>query len=478
MKTRRLALLLSGVSFLGTATAAPGPRAAAHVAFAHPERLVVLKESQLPELPEMYVSPAMFRAWREQATSFASLGAFTPETYNLVGVGEPLRVSAALVSVNLFATLGVPPALGRDFAAGEDAPEKADVVILGHAFWRSRFGARADVLGRTVALDGRRVTIVGITPDGLEAPFAADVYRPLAYAPAVWESRAPHVIAFVIGRLEPGVVVDQAQQEVARISSALLSGAQLSGGVERRWGVHVIPLGEHLTNLAGPTVTPRGFEPRGTSTVSVTFARDRYPAGEPRAVFAQRLVDAVAKVPGVSGAGGASALPLSTEEWHNGFEIEGSPVPPTYPVGTTFSVTPGYFEVLRIPLLRGRLFDARDTAAAHPVAIISARAATRWPADVDPLGKRIKLYGSSRWLEVVGVVGEVSAGLYGRVETQVYQPFAQQPVGALSLVLRAATARASLADDVRAALRGVDPAQSASALRPLSETLVATMAPR
>ncbi len=473
MTMRRLALLFLGVVLGSPAAATQGPREAALTAFAQPDRLVVLEETHLPEIPKMHVAPAMFRAWRERAKSFESLAALTPETYNLMGMGEPLRVSTALVSVDLFATLGVRPAMGRDFAAGEDEPGKADVAILGHAFWLNRFGGRADVLGRTLALDGRRVTIVGVLPPGLEGPFAADVYRPLCYAPQMWATRDVHVIALVIGRLKAHVSVDQAQKEVASISSALPSV-----GIQRRWGARAIPLRDHLADLAGPRVTPRGFEPEGASAVSVTFARDRYATGAQRAAFAQRLVEAVAKVQGVSGAGGASGLPLSKDEWHNGFEIEGSPIPPTYPLGTTFSVTPGFFEVLRVPLLRGRLFDARDTAAARPVAIISARAAARWPAGVDPVGKRIKLYASSRWLEVVGVVGEVSAGQYGRIETQVYQPFAQEPLGKLSLVVRAATAGAPFAAGVRAALHGVDPAQSASELRPASEMIVETVAPR
>jgi hypothetical protein len=147
-------------------------------------RLVVLKETHLPELPEMWVSPGTYRAWRERATSFEALGALTPETYNLTGQGEPVRVSAALVSVDLLGTLGVRPSLGRDFEAGEDQPGKADVAILGHASCAGRFGGRADVLGQTLVLDGRRVTVVGVMPSELAAPFAADVYRHFALEPA------------------------------------------------------------------------------------------------------------------------------------------------------------------------------------------------------------------------------------------------------------------------------------------------------
>jgi hypothetical protein len=464
------AALVGGVQ--GLAPVAPS---APPGALTEPERLVVLKETHLPDVPEMQVSPWMFRTWRQRATSFTSLAARTDDTNNVGAEGGegPILISATFVSPNFFATLGVRPALGRDFAPGEDEPGHADVALLGHAFWQRRFGGRADALGKTLVLDGQRVTIVGVMPPAPGKDLEADVFRPLCYTPERWASRDAHVID-VVGRLKPGTSVVAARKEIAGISAEIAAAAD---GIRRRWGARAIPLPDYLAELAGPRVAPRGFDPAGASSVSVRFAKERYPAGSPRAALAQRLVDAVSRIPGVNGAGGSSALPLSADVWHNGFAIEGSPIPPTYPLGTTFSVTPGYFEVLRIPLVRGRLFDARDGAAATPVAIISERAAQRFPAGVDPLGKRIRLYGSERWLEVVGVVGEVSTGQYGRIEAQVYQPFAQQPLGQLSLVVRSDGARAALAEDVRAAVRGVDPAQPASELRPLAETLVERVAP-
>lgn len=446
--------------------------ARADSAFREPARIVVLTETQLPEVPALHVAPGMLRTWRARATSFESIGALTPRTYTFEGEGEPLRVSGALISVDLFATLGVRPALGRDLARGEDEPGHEDVALLGDGFWRARFAGRADVLGQTLVLDGRRLKIVGVMPPGLDDLFAADVYRPLCYPPPFWQSRDAHVIATVVGRLKPGDSVADAQKDVGGISAAI---AAAGDGIRRRWGARVTSLDEYLAELAGPRLTPRGFELAGASTVDVTFARQRYATDAQRADLAKRLTDAVAKVPGVTCVGGASALPY--DGWINGFEMEGSRVPPTFPLGTVFSVTSGYFESLRIPLVRGRLFDGRDTAQSRPVAIISARAANRWPAGVDPIGKRVKLYGDARWLEVVGVVGEVNAGQHGRIEAQVYQPFAQQPAGQLTLVVRGEPAGRALAGPVRSALRGVDPAQSFSNLRPASEAITETAGP-
>jgi hypothetical protein len=92
-----------------------------------------------------------------------------------------------------------------------------------------------------------------------------------------------------------------------------------------------------------------------------------------------------------------------------------------------------------------------------------------------PIGRRIRLYGSDTWLEVIGVVGDVKlAGLHRNLPAQVYQPFAQAPRGTLSVVVRAEHDGKLAADRIRAAIRGVDPDQAASAPRPLAETVVAT----
>jgi hypothetical protein len=470
MMIRVLPAVFWGLVLAGGPPAPPEP---APTAIIQPERLVVIKETHLPDVPKMYVAPGMFRAWRARAASFESLAALTPETYNLTTFADPLRVTAGLVTVNLFATLRVRPALGRDFAAGEDEPGKADVVLLGHAFWRAHFDGRADALGQTLIFDGRSVKIVGIMPPGLEGPFAADVYRPLAYTKDTWESYSGHVIATVVGRLKPGTSLAEAETEVVGISTKL---GTIDGGIRSRWGARVIPLAEQLAALAGPRVTPRGFDPNGVSTVSMTLDPLLNRTAKASIAFTRALVEAVSKLPGVTAVGGASALPLSGDEWINGFEIDDVPVPPTFPLGTNYVVTDGYFAAMRIPLLRGRFFDPSDTAL--PVAIISERAAKRFPAGVDPLNQYIRPYGGKRWLHIVGIVGEVSAGQYGRIEGQIYQPYAQDPPRKLSLVIRSQGDPGRLAAGVRDAIRAHEPAQAASALGPYSAAIAERVAPR
>src|SRR4051794_38829733 len=110
------------------------------------DRLVVVQETLPPRMPELAVSRDHYFEWVAQAHSFARIAAMHEGSYNLTGMGEPVRVSAGRLTANTLATLGVRPALGRDFASTEDTPRRGQVVILSHGFWVRQLGGRADVL--------------------------------------------------------------------------------------------------------------------------------------------------------------------------------------------------------------------------------------------------------------------------------------------------------------------------------------------
>ena len=107
--------------------------------YAEPERLVTLTYYRSNTGAEV-AHDADFLEWREQAKAFEKVAAYTERTVDLSGNGEPVRMNAALVSADLFSTLGVGPALGRVFTPDEDRAGGAPVVILSHALWRRRFG--------------------------------------------------------------------------------------------------------------------------------------------------------------------------------------------------------------------------------------------------------------------------------------------------------------------------------------------------
>src|SRR5208282_4886770 len=137
------------------------------------------------------------------------------------GVGEPLHLRASAVSADLFNVLGVSPRLSRSFLPEEDKPG-ARVVILSDRMWRERFGADQAILGRALSLNGRSYTIVGVLPPSFQFPLDSEPYDLWTTIgiygvsqdgdPAMTESRGSHFLRG-IGRLKPGVPVEQANAE-------------------------------------------------------------------------------------------------------------------------------------------------------------------------------------------------------------------------------------------------------------------------
>lgn len=181
------------------------------------------------------VSPADFVAWSERQRSFEGLGATFFDGVNLSGIDQPVRASAAFVSASNFTVAGVQPMLGRAFTPDENRPGGASVAILGNLFWRTRFDGRADTVGRTILIDGRKTTIVGVMPADDVTP---DFVLPLTIdqgSPA-YRQRA----LLVMARLRPGVTIEQARAEMDAI------GAQLERDepeTHRGWGVTTQPYG-------------------------------------------------------------------------------------------------------------------------------------------------------------------------------------------------------------------------------------------
>jgi predicted permease len=129
--------------------------------------------------------------------------------------GEPEYVDLREISSGLFSLLRVPIAQGRDFLPEDDRPAAAPVAILGNSFWRRHFAEKADTLGSSVVLDGKRFTVVGIAPAGFKLyGEEAEIYTPVGQDAAkyLW-NRAAHPM-HVVGRLQPGVTPSQAQSEL------------------------------------------------------------------------------------------------------------------------------------------------------------------------------------------------------------------------------------------------------------------------
>jgi putative ABC transport system permease protein len=158
----------------------------------------------------------------EAMAAMGSVGSFT-----LTGTGTPERLTRVNVGAAFFGVLRVRPALGRDFRPDEDRAGGPDVAIVTDGFWKSRLGARADVIGSAIEVDARKTTIIGVLPRGYRHPEPGgetrvgepELYRLLQLDPAVTSRSGRFVRA--IARLRPGTSLDQAAAELTALARGL-----------------------------------------------------------------------------------------------------------------------------------------------------------------------------------------------------------------------------------------------------------------
>lgn len=231
------------------------------------------------------------------------------------------------------------------------------------------------------------------------------------------------------------------------------------------------------------SVTP-GFRADRVLTMSLSLPLARYAEGE-QIPFYQSLYERIQSLPGVIAVGGTNILPLSDNYSNDAFQIEVRPVPPgERPSAEARSVSPGYFEAIGIPLLRGRLFDDRDVGGAARVVVVSESMAEKfWPGE-DPLGARITYnrgtpeedqrdVGGIGSHEIVGVVGDVKhLDLNEERVPMFYTPQPQEPsFHTMTLVVRSSTPADSLVAAISRELASMDPEIPLYSVRSLNEVL-------
>jgi putative ABC transport system permease protein len=188
--------------------------------FPESERLVLLRE-RTRQLDEASVSYPNFLDWREQNQVFQEIAIFRSQSYNLTGFDAPARVMAAEVSASLFPTLGVSPTLGRAFAAEDDRQGAAPVAVISHNLWRDRFGSGPDVAGKSITLDGKAFTVVGVMPARFGFPQKAEAWIPVSLAADEIMNRGTRPGFNAVARLKPGVTPDGARAEMETIARRL-----------------------------------------------------------------------------------------------------------------------------------------------------------------------------------------------------------------------------------------------------------------
>ncbi|MGB6688040.1 MAG: ABC transporter permease, partial [Terracidiphilus sp.] len=192
--------------------------------FPHQDRLV--KFSTVGPTGSYYTYPkGWIRAYQQRSRTLSSISGYTQDTeYNVTGGGTADRVFGSAVSVNLFATLGVRPALGRFFAPEEQNSGQDGVIVLGYGFWRQQFGGDPNVIGRTMLLDGVSREIIGVTPAGTHFPnFETQFWIPIAFRAGDPYDPWSSFTIDAIGRLRDGVAPAQAQAELNSLHREMLT---------------------------------------------------------------------------------------------------------------------------------------------------------------------------------------------------------------------------------------------------------------
>ena len=224
--------------------------------YPHAERIVSVWDFRAGGAP-LQVTFGTFREVSERARSFDALAAMNAWQPTVTGGGEPERLEGQRVSADYFRVLGVLPAVGRDFDPPEDEPGGRNVVVLGDALWRRRFGGDAAVVGREIRLDDSLYTVVGVMPKEFEnvpAP-SAQLWAPLQYdtsLPPEGHEWGHHL--GMIARLRAGVRLDQARRELDAISRAPVPGFSRPAHAALDQGLMIRSLQDDVTAGVKPTL--------------------------------------------------------------------------------------------------------------------------------------------------------------------------------------------------------------------------------
>jgi predicted permease len=193
--------------------------------FPQPDQLVTLHENK-PNFEGGSLSFTNFRDWQKDNHTFASMALSRRFAFSLTGIGEAEQVNAALVSSDFFRVLGVNPAIGRTFVQGEDEVGAGPTALISAGLWLRKFGSTPDILSKTITLDARNYTIIGVIPASLHLMIPgfrdADVYAPIGQwnNPALLQ-RGAGLGFHGIGRLKPGVTIEQARADMETVARNL-----------------------------------------------------------------------------------------------------------------------------------------------------------------------------------------------------------------------------------------------------------------
>jgi predicted permease len=225
--------------------------------FPQPDRLVAVSASK-PNFERGSISYPNFLDWRKDNHSFSALAVYRSTGMSLTGLGEAERVRAEYITSDFFPLLGVQPLLGRTFAGGEDRIGAAPLVLISAGLWQRKLGSSPEVLGKTLTLDGRGFTVIGVIPASFPLGSVIpglddrDVYVPIGQ----WHNNALSFRGAGLGihgiaRLKPTVTIEQARADMAVVTQRL---ARVYPDFDQGLGATLDPLKEHVVSSVRPTL--------------------------------------------------------------------------------------------------------------------------------------------------------------------------------------------------------------------------------
>lgn len=221
---------------------------------AYPEsrRLVALFENRLPNRSQTSVAPGAFFAWQKESTSLESVALTEGFAFVMTGAGEPARKFGFKVTGGFFRVMGDTPYLGRTFDNRDLAQGQTQVVVLNYKFWKSQFAADPAAVGQKVRLNDSVYTVIGVMPPSFYPEPMTDpwLFIPLDLPPGLMDNRSGGWQRGV-GRLKPGVTVQQAASELSVLSSALPRHVAVG---EPKFGATVVPMLENQVGEIRPTL--------------------------------------------------------------------------------------------------------------------------------------------------------------------------------------------------------------------------------
>ncbi len=221
--------------------------------FPQPDQLVALHESK-PNFENGSISYPNFLDWRKDNRSFSSMALARRWAFSLTGKGDAEQVNSSFVTSGYFGLLGVQLLMGREFTPAEDQPGAAPAALISEGLWRRKFEAAPNILGRTITLDGKNFSIVGVVPSSLHLRISGsqyqDVYAPVAqWGNSILMNRGAGLGFHGIGRLRSGVTLEQARTDMTEVTRSLAAAfPDANHGV----GASIIPLKEQIIGDSRP----------------------------------------------------------------------------------------------------------------------------------------------------------------------------------------------------------------------------------